>query len=80
MLNVLYVEEENSLFPPFLLSFEIFNFNVQKCLVDYGASINVIILSISNKINAQWSNTTTKITQLDRTFAPSIGDLKDVII
>ena len=52
MLNELYMEEVNSLFPPFLLSFEIFNFNVHEFLVNYGALVNVIQLSIAKKINA----------------------------
>jgi len=32
----------NTLFPLFLLTFEIFNYNVHNCLVDYGASTNVM--------------------------------------
>ena len=37
--------------PPFLLSFDIFNFNVHDYLVDYSASTNVIPLSVCKKLN-----------------------------
>ena len=37
--------------PPFLLTFEIFNHNVRNCLVDSGASINVMLLSVCKRIN-----------------------------
>jgi len=49
------MEGVNSFFPPFLLSFEIFNFNVHNCLVDFVASLNVMPFSVDKKINAQWS-------------------------
>ena len=39
--------------PPFLLTFEIFNHNVHTCLVDSGASVNVMPLSVCKKINGQ---------------------------
>jgi len=47
----------NTLCPPFLLNFEIFNLNVHNCLVDFGASVNVISLSATKKINAKWEKT-----------------------
>ena len=34
--------------PPFLLTFEIFNRNVHNCMVDSGASSNVMPLSVCN--------------------------------
>ena len=37
--------------PPFLLTFEIFNHNVHNCLVDSGASFNVMPLSVCKNIN-----------------------------
>ena len=37
--------------PPFLLTFEIFNYNVHNCLVDSEASINVMPLSVCKRIN-----------------------------
>ena len=39
--------------PPFLLTFEIFNHNVHNCLVDSGASVNVMPLLVCKKINGQ---------------------------
>lgn len=80
MLNKLRMEEENSGFPPFLLSFEFFNCNFHNCLVDYDVAVNVMPLSIANKINAQWSETFARNIQLDRTSVPSIGELRDMII
>jgi len=47
MLNTLRMEEENFVCPPFFLSFEIFNCNVHNCLVDSGASANVMPLSLA---------------------------------
>lgn len=59
VLNTLRMEEANFVFPPFLLSFEIFNCNVHNCLVGYSASTNVMPLSIAKNINALWSKTST---------------------
>ena len=39
--------------PPFLLTFEIFNHNVHNCLVDSGASVNVMPISVCKRINGQ---------------------------
>lgn len=50
------MEEVNLLYLPFLLSYEIFNFNVHN-LVDSGASVNVMTFSISMKVNARGSKT-----------------------
>ena len=36
--------------PPFLLTFEIFNYNVHNCLVDSGPAVNVMPLSVCKKI------------------------------
>ena len=47
--------------PPFLLTFEIFNRNVHNCLVDPGASSNVIPYSVCKKLNAQPNICKTKI-------------------
>lgn len=80
MLSTLHMEEENSSFPPFLLAFEVFNYNVQNFLVDLGATTNLMSLSIAKNINAQWSNKSTQIIQLDWTSVLSIGELQDVII
>jgi len=80
VLNTLWMEEENSSCPPFLLSFEVFNYYVHNCLVDFGAAANVMSFSIAKKINARWSETFSRIIQLVRTSVPAIGELQDMII
>ena len=42
--GVLVGRKSRSQTPPFLLTFEIFNRNVHKCLVDSGASSNVMLI------------------------------------
>ena len=44
--------------PTFLLTFEIFNYNMHNCLVDSGASVNVMPLSICKQINGHAKPTT----------------------
>jgi hypothetical protein len=66
--------------PPFLLTFKIFNKNVHNCMVDYGASSNVIPWSICQKINAEVQPSNLKIIQLDRTSVKVISELKNVLI
>jgi hypothetical protein len=51
--------------PPFLLTFEIFHKNVHNCMVDSGASSNVMPWSVCQKINAEVEPSTLKIIQLD---------------
>jgi len=53
VINVLTLEA-NTLYPLFLLTFEIFNYNVHNFLVDYGAFVIVMPLSVANKINTKW--------------------------
>jgi len=53
MLNTLQMEEENLGFPPFLLSFDVFNYNFHNYLVASGTTANIKLLSIANNINAQ---------------------------
>jgi hypothetical protein len=66
--------------PPFLLTFEIFNRNVHNCMVDSGASSNVMPLSVCQKINAEVQPSSLKIIQLDRTNVKVIGELKNVLV
>jgi hypothetical protein len=66
--------------PPFLLTFEIFNRNVHNCMVDSGASSNVMPWSVCQKINAEVEPSTLKIIQLDRTSIKVIGELRNVLI
>ena len=66
--------------PPFLLTFAIFNKNVHNCLVDLGASSNVMPYLTCKKLNAQPKICKTKIIQLDRSHVKVMGELKDVMI
>jgi hypothetical protein len=66
--------------PPFLLTFEIFNRNMQNCMVDSGASSNLIPWSVCQKINAEVEPSTLKIIHLDRTNVKIVGELKNVLI
>ena len=65
---------------PFLLSFEIFNHNVHNCLVDSGASSNVMPLSVCRNINGQTTPSSCKIIQLDRKAFKVVGEMKNVLI
>lgn len=53
VLNTLTIDEDKICLH-FLLTFEIFNSNVNDCLVDSGASVNIIPLSVAKKINTKW--------------------------
>ena len=65
---------------PFLLTFDIFNYNVHNCLVDSGASVNVMPLSVCKKINGQPKSSTWQVLQLARTTMKLIGEMEDVLI
>ena len=60
--------------------FEIFNHNVHNCLVDSGASSNVLPLSICKKINGQPTPSPSQIIKLDRFVVKVIREMKDVLI
>ena len=66
--------------PPFLLTFKIINRNVDNCLVDSGASSNVMPYLVCKRLNAQPKMCRTKIIQLDRSRVKVIGELKDVMV
>jgi hypothetical protein len=66
--------------PPFLLTFEVFNRNLHNCLVDSGASSNVMPLSICKKLNVVPLKSDKHVIQLDRTQVKVMGELKDVMI
>jgi hypothetical protein len=66
--------------PPFLLTFKIFNKNVHNCMVDSGASSNVMPWSFCQNINPELEPSSLKIIQLDRTDVKVIGELKNVLI
>jgi hypothetical protein len=66
--------------PPFLLTFEVFNRNLHNCLVDSGASSNVMPLSICKKLNTVPLKRDKHVIQLDKTQVKVMGELKDVMI
>ena len=66
--------------PTFLLTFEIFNYNVHNCLVESGASVNVMPWSVCKKMNGQIKPYTWQVIQLDRTAMKLIREMEDVII
>ena len=66
--------------PPFLLNFDIFNYNVHNCLVDSGASINVMPLLVYKRINGQPKPSTWQVIQLDKTAVKVVGEMEDVLI
>jgi hypothetical protein len=53
--------------PPFLFTFEFFNRNLHNCLVDSGASSNVMPFSICKKLNVVPLKRDKHVIQLDRT-------------
>ena len=66
--------------PPFLLAFEIFNHNVHNCLVDSGASVNVMPALVCKKINGQPKPSMWRVVQLDRIDVKVIGEMEDVLV
>ena len=48
---ILIGDRSNSHTPPFILTFEIFNKNFHNCLVDSGASSNIMPYSVCLKLN-----------------------------
>ena len=53
--SIVNVGNSNSktLFPSFLLIFEIFNYNVHDCSVDFSEFVNIMPLFFANKINVK---------------------------
>jgi hypothetical protein len=66
--------------PPFLVTYEIFNFPVHNFLADSGASSNIMSYEISQKINVVSQLTKTRIIKLDRTDVKVKGYLKYFLI
>jgi hypothetical protein len=78
--GALFGRKSRSLTPPFLLNFEIFNRNVHNCLLDIGASSNVIPYSVFKKLISKPQILKTKIIQLDISNVKVLGELKDMLI
>jgi hypothetical protein len=66
--------------PPFILTFEVFDKNLHNCLVDSGASSNVMPLYICKKLNIVPLKSNKHVIRLDRTQVNLMGELKDVMI
>jgi hypothetical protein len=66
--------------PPFLLTFKFFNKNLHNCLVDSGASSNVMPLSICKTLNVVPLKSDKHVIQLDKTEVKVIGEPNDVMI
>jgi hypothetical protein len=67
-------------FSPFLLTFEIFNRNVHNFMVNFGASSNVMPLSVCQKINAEVQPSNLKIVHLDHMNVKVISELNNVLV
>jgi hypothetical protein len=63
--SILIGDRSRSHTPSFLLTFKIFNKNVHNCLVDSGASLNIISYSVCLQINAKPQKSSIQIVQLD---------------
>jgi hypothetical protein len=72
--------KERPFVPPFLLTFKVFNKNLHNCLVDSGASSNVMPLAVCNKLGVVPLKSDKHVIQLDRTQVKVMGELKDVMI
>lgn len=53
---ILIGDRSNSHTPPFLLTYEIYNRNMDNCLIDSGASSNIIPASVCSKLNIEPQN------------------------
>jgi len=51
--TVLIGEKSNSQTPPFLLTYEMYNKNLHNCLIDSGASSNIMPTSVCAKLNIE---------------------------
>jgi hypothetical protein len=72
--------KEKPFVPPFLLTFEVFKRNLHNCLVDFGASSNVMPLAVCNKMGVVPLKSDKDVIQLDRTQVKFMGELKYVMI
>ena len=66
--------------PLFLLSIRIYGKNIHNCIINLGASFNVIPLSIAQSLGVIPQPSNQIVIQLDKTEVKVIGVLKDVRI
>ena len=77
---VLIGDRSNSHTPPFLLTYEIYNRNLHNCLIDSGASSNIMPASVCSKLNIKPQKSAIHIVQLDRTKVRVLGEINSVTI
>jgi len=77
---VLIGDRSNSHTPPFLLTYEIYNRNLHNCLIDSGASSNIMPASVCSKLNIEPQKSAIHIVQLDRTKVQVLGEINSVTI
>lgn len=63
---------------PFLVSVRIFRKLLHNCLIDSGASSNVMPLKVCQRLGIVPLHTTKKVTQLDKTEVPVVGELNNI--
>ena len=78
--SVLIRDRSNSHTPPFLLTYEIYNRNLHNCLIDSGASSNIMPASVCSKLNIEPQKFAIHIVQLDRTKVQVVGEINSVTI
>ena len=78
--DALIGKNSKSTTPPFLLMFEIFNRNVDNCMINSGASSNVMPYSVYKKLNPKPTPCEIQINQLDQSKVKIVGELKGVMI
>ena len=71
---------QNPILPHSFLLYEIFNKNLHNCLVDSGASSNILPKSICAKLNVQPQKSIVRIVHMDRSKVEVIGELNQVTI
>jgi len=64
---ILIGDRSNSHTPNFLLTYEIYNRNLHNCLIDLGASSNIMPASVCSKLDIEPQKFAVHIVQLDRT-------------
>ena len=64
----------------FLLTFKLFNQNVQNCLVDLGSLSNMMPYLVCKKLNVEPHISKKKMIQLDISHVKVFEELKDVLI
>lgn len=78
--SVLIGDKSNSHTPRFLLTYEIYNRNLHNCLIDSGASSNIMPASVCSKLNIEPKKSAIHIVQLDRTKVQVVGEINSVTI